>query len=214
MIGAKKAARGRYRDGRRRPTFDTPIVLRRLGNSLKYQRGTQDLEADFIYAVKASYDRPSLPATAPPTGHGAPPLDDSGWKGFWPPPPSPLPAGYLIPDPPDIEPPAETTAEAPLLWRIEATLGGAWSAPEIFELRLFADVRPQSGSERDQGGELVSTTLSSFRVQAANIGRITEDPETLPSDWQLRRDGRAWNIRSALETWNRAYIDLKAERKR
>lgn len=214
MIGASKAARGRYRDGRRRPTFDTPISLRRLGNSLKYQRGTQDLNTAYVYAVKASYDQPALPTTAPPDGHAAAPLDDNGWKGFWPAPPSPLPAGYFIPDPPEIEPPAEATSDAPLLWRIEAPLGGAWSAPEIFELRLFADIRPQSGSERDQGGELVSTTLSSFRLQAANIRRITSDPETLPSDWQLRRDGHAWNIRAAIESWNRAYIDLKAERKR
>ena len=215
MLGSAKPSRGRYRSGRHRPTFDTPIVLRRLGNALKHQRGTQDLDAEVVYAVKAAYDRPAAPSAAPPADHGAAPIESNGWKGYWPTPPSPLPAGYIIPDPPEGEPPVETTQASPVLWRIEAEIGGAaWSAPEIFEIRLKADVKTRSGSERDQAGELVAATSTSFRLQRANVGRITADPESLPTEWQIRLNGHAWNIRSAISDWTGAYIDLFADTRR
>ena len=213
-----KARAGRNRRGRVRSSFDTAIVLDRRDRSLAAQVGRRQGRVQFALALKAAASLPAAPAVPPPSGHTAAPLDADGWKGWWPAPPAEPGRDYRIPDPPDSPAPVEPTAEAPFVWRVIGQIGAgqSWSAPALHAALLHADRRDRSGSDRDESaGTEISQTVTTFRVQAADIEAIAGSAGALPEEWDLRSGGDVWRITEALTSWDRnRYIDLKATRSR
>ena len=204
-----KPSRGRYRDGRKRPTFARFIVLRRAARTLEDQTGEALGEASAAYALKAARSRPAIPPGDPPAAVSAPVLDAEGWKGWW-----GTEHGIVYPPRPR-EPVLETSPAEPLVWRSRGAIGGeAWETPEPFEARLAADVREKGGSEGDQTGTDVARTVASFRLRAANLRMLADDLGSVPVEWTLRDGGRIWDIVEALASWEtNRYVDLRAVRR-
>lgn len=197
---------GPYRGGRRRPTFDTHVTMRRVTRSLDDQRGTS-FSVKTALALKASLTKPNAPTGAPPASASATPLDQDGWKGWW-------SGGSVAYPPPEDGQPVSATGDAPMVWRSEGKLGAdGWGEPEPHEMLLRADMRQRSGTEADAGGVQVAATVAGFRVQAANLRHLREDLGDIPKLWTLHVGPVAWNITEVLKSWEpNRYVDLRAVR--
>ena len=200
---------GRNRQGRVRATFDRYVVMRRSDRTLDEQMGATLIEALEAVALKASRSAPTAPAGAPPASAAAPVLDADGWKGWW-----SAEDGIESPPRPAV-PVVATSPDAPLVWRSVGEVGGdAWGTPEVFEMRVPADVRERGGSEGDQTGVDVARTVATFRVRAANIGQITGDLGSIPVGWDLISGTEFWDIIEAVSSWaTDRYVDLRAVRR-
>ena len=203
----------RYRHGRRRPTFDTPIIFRRVDpdaiREAGRRRGAARLE-EYRLALGATL------AADPAPG-------DFAWIGPFEYPPPRLSEPSVVVDPED--------ASRLVVWRQRRSRPGAnvsaetdphwtpWGAPEVFEALIESDRRDTTGLELVRADVEITRLRGVFIVRPVDvIGLVGGDTVTRfrVTDWEIRlgAGGVAWDLLSAADGWDRArLIDLVAERR-
>lgn len=199
------------REGRGRPTCDTPVVLSR---ALDSKAGRGDIPRARMLTATAGGTAPAVPAQAPPANNLSVPFTSGPWSPFWPTPDS-GDSRYQIPDPPLMEIPVNATPAAPYVWMVagEVRANSTWTLPELFSKFVFADRKDLSGSDKIAGQmEVAATTTSLYIPSASMVGMMNDGPARFAKEWRANVNGTEYrDIIAVQETQDRRWVRLVVE---
>ena len=204
-----------FREGRKRPTFDSVATFIRNFDGIGAQRGRgRNLHAYMLKRTPTEVP-PAVPSTPPPTsGRAAPATTSDNWVSFWPTPDA-SDDTYQMPDPPDIDPTILPDDDNPFLWHVRGRVGSdtTWELPQLNAIRVYCDEKDLAGRQVVLDLTRMNTQETSLFIPQASIAWLMDDgAAAFANDFRCRLNrGGDRRITRVLETQDHRYFRVIVE---
>ena len=209
--------RGIHRDGRQRPTFDTPVIFQRtLATEGDGGQRRGPVAEAYMLAPTADRTAPPIPTQSPPNSQRVAPFNSESWRPYWGTPDAGDP-NYKFPTPPpsSVTVPVTPMKSRPYVWFTKAEIKdrSTWELPDIFSFYGLADPKDVKGQEKleDSISNVAMTRTSLFMARDA-LSPYMNDAASFAKTFKVRLLGHNRDtfrdIVEVLLTHDRNYIQV------